>query len=376
MTQPLAAAEVPEQPPLMRTPRSVDVDITAQCNQHCYYCGFFDNAEVPYQDLPTDEWLQFFAEMGRCGVMNVGLSGGEPFIRRDLPALIQGIVANRMRFNVLSNGTLIDDDIAAFIASTGRCDFVQVSVDGSSAETHEAFRGKGTFAGALRGIRTLQRHGVPVKGRVTIHRQNVHDLAAVAHLLLDELRLPAVSTNAARYLGSCRQNAAQVLLTTAERQLAMETLLRLADKYNGRLTGMAGPLSDARQWRRMQEARAQEAAPFANGGRLTGCASPSRRIAVRSDGTMVPCTLLSHVELGRVNRDALNDVWRSSPALQRLRLRCTISLARFDFCAGCCYIPYCTGDCPGVAYSLTGEIDRPNPDACLRRFLEDGGSVC
>ena len=50
-------------------------------------------------------------------------------------------------------------------------------------------------------------------------------------------------------------------------------------------------------------------------------------------------------------------------------------LTDFDFCVECPYIPYCTGNCPGLAYALTGQVDHPSPDACLRCFLEDGGTI-
>ncbi len=366
-----------EQPPstVMRTPRNVDLEITSRCNLRCRYCYYYDNPAVEYRDLPTDEWLQFLDELGRCAVMNVTLQGGEPFIRKDLPLLLESIVRNRMRFSILSNGTLIDDEIAAFIASTGRCDYVQVSVDGSGPETHDACRGRGSFAGAIRGIRTLQRHGIPVAVRVTIHRHNVHDLENTARFLLEDLGLASFGTNSAGYLGSCRLNVDDVLLTTEERQLAMETLLRLSEKYEGRISAQAGPLAEARHWRRMVEARAQGAPPFSNGGRLTACGGPNSKIAVRADGMIIPCTMLAHMELGRINRDTLAEVWQHSPALNRFRQRHTIPLTEFDFCADCPYSPYCTGNCPGLAYTLTGEVDHPSPDACLRRFLEDGGTL-
>ena len=212
---------------IMRTPRNVDIEITSRCNLRCRYCYFFDNPAVEYHDLPTDEWLKFFDELGRCTVMNVCLAGGEPFILKDLPVLLDGIVRNRMRFSILSNGGLINDKIASYIANTGRCDSVQVSVDGSCPETHDACRGKGSFEGAIRGIRILQRNEVPVSVRVTIHRQNVNDLENIAEFLLKDLGLNGFSTNAAGYLGSCRQNADEVLLTAQERQVAMESLLRL-----------------------------------------------------------------------------------------------------------------------------------------------------
>ena len=360
---------------IMRTPRNVDVEITSRCNLRCRYCYFFDNPAVEYHDLPTDEWLKFFDELGRCAVMNVCLAGGEPFILKDLPVLLNGIVRNRMRFSILSNGGLINDKIASYIAKTGRCDSVQVSVDGSCPETHDACRGKGSFEEAIRGIRILKHHDIPVSVRVTIHNYNVNDLENITHLLLDDLGLPGFSTNAAGYLGSCQKSSRELLLTTLDREAAMGTLLRLSERYQGRISAMAGPLAEARRWRRMEEACSERAPQFPDGGYLTGCGCPSNRIAVRTDGTIIPCCMLAHIELGRINRDSFLEVWQLSPDLNRLRLRHTISLNNFDFCAGCPYIPYCTGNCPGLAFTLSEQVNHPSPDACLRQYLEDGGKL-
>ncbi len=362
-------------PRVMRTPRTIDIELTARCNLRCRYCYFFNNPAVEYRDLSTEEWLQFFDELGSLGVMTLCLAGGEPFIREDLPTLLDGIVRNRMRYSLLSNGKLITDEIAAFIAQTRRCDYVQISLDGSHAETHDACRGRGSFDGAVNGIRTLQRHGVKVAVRATIHRHNVTDLEATAHFLLDELGLSGFGTNSAGYLGNCRLNADEVMLTTAERQLAIETLLRLEAQYPGRIQAAAGPLAEGRMWGRMETARLEEAPAFSNGGRLTACGCPTNKIAIRADGAIVPCNMLAHIELGRVNRDSLAEVWLQAPALNALRQRHNIPLSDFDFCAGCGYQPYCTGNCPGLAYTLTGQVDHPSPDACLRRFLADGGKI-
>ena len=358
----------------MRAPRSLTLEITARCNLHCRYCYFFNNPALVYRDLPTQEWLTFFDELGKLGVMNVTLAGGEPFMREDLTALLEGLVRNRMRFSFLSNGALIDDTIAAFIARSGRCEYVQVSVDGSCTEIHDSCRGQGSFEGAIRGIRTLQRHGIYVAVRVTIHRHNVHDLENIAHFLLDELGLPDFGTNAAGYMGTCQVNADDLLLTIEERQEAMATLLRLTAKYGGRISATAGPLADGHMWRRMEEARAQNAPAFHNGGRLTACGCPSNKISVRADGVIVPCSMLAHIELGRINCDSLAEIWQNSPALNQLRNRYMIPLDGFEFCADCPYIPYCTGNCPGLAYALTGKVDHPSPDACLRSFLAGGGA--
>jgi radical SAM protein with 4Fe4S-binding SPASM domain len=84
---------------------------------------------------------------------------------------------------------------------------------------------------------------------------------------------------------------------------------------------------------------------------------------------------MSHLELGRINRDNLQEVWQENPELKRLRERHKIPLEEFDFCQGCKYINYCTGNCPALAYTILGKEDHPSPDACLKRFLEAGGRL-
>jgi SynChlorMet cassette radical SAM/SPASM protein ScmE len=360
---------------VMNTPRSVDLGITNQCNLRCTYCSHFTSAGDVGRDLPTEEWLKFFEELGRCAVMDVTLQGAEPFCREDLSELIHGIVHNRMRFTILTNGTLLTEEMASFLSSTGRCDDVQVSIDGSTSETHDACRGEGNFLRAMRGIEILREHSVPVSVRVTIHRHNVHDLDNIAELLLEEIGLPSFSTNSASFMGLCRMNAEDVQLTTEERSIVMDTILSLDKKYNGRIYANAGPLAEAKTWCEMEKARREGIEALPRCGYLTGCSGPQSKIAVRADGAIVPCIQMSHIELGRINRDDLTKVWQNHPELKRLRDRSSIPLSDFEFCEGCEYINYCTGNCPALAYTIMGEEDHPSPDACLRKFLEEGGKL-
>ncbi len=360
---------------VMRTPKSVDLEITGKCNLRCAYCSHFESGGDVPDDLPLEEWIAFIEELGRCAVMDVCLQGGEPFMRDGLKELIDAIVRNRMRFSILSNGTLITDDIAAYIASTGRCNSVQVSIDGSSAEIHDTMRGKGNFARAVEGLKTLQRHGIPATVRVTIHRKNVYDLDAVAALLLDEFELPSFSTNSASHLGLCRRNRDMVQLTPEERTVAMESLLRLVAKHNGRIGAQAGPLAEARSWREMEHARAEGRENISGRGYLVSCGGPMSKMGVLADGTMVACTQLPDMKLGRINRDDLADVWQNHPELNRFRQRREIPLTEFEFCAGCEYIPYCAGGCPALAQTLHSDAYHPSADACLKRFLEAGGRL-
>jgi len=359
----------------MRTPKSADLAITNKCNLRCKYCSYFTGPGDIGKDLPTEEWIRFFEELGRCAVLYITFQGGEPFYREDLKELLEGIVKNRMRFDILSNGTLITDEMAAFLASTGRCDGIQVSIDGSIPMTHDVFRGEGNFLKAIRGIERLKKYDLPVSVRVTIHRRNVGDLDGIARLLLEDIGLGGFSTNSASHMGLCRQNAEMVQLTTQERSLAMEALLRLNKKYGNRISAAAGPLAEASGWLEMEQARREGKDGLSGGGCLSGCGGPMQTIAVRADGVMVPCIQMSHMNLGRINEDDLKEIWQNHPELNRLRDRHNIPLSDFEYCRGCDYIDYCTGNCPALAYMILGNVTHPSPDACLKRFLEKGGRL-
>ena len=175
-------------------------------------------------------------------------------------------------------------------------------------------------------------------------------------------------------MGLCRKNADKIQLDIKDRVMAMETLLRLNKIYKGRISANAGPLAEAKMWIMMERSR-RESKKLEGRGCLVGCGGVLNKMAVRADGVMVPCSQLSHIELGRVNRDSLKDVWQNHAELMKLRGRRNIPLREFEFCGDCYYIDYCTGNCPALSYTITGEVYHPSPDACLKRFLDSGGRL-
>ncbi len=360
---------------LMRTPKTLDLEITNRCNLRCLYCYHFSSAGEVDADLPRSEWIQFFEELNRDAVMDVCLAGGEPFLRSDLKELVEAVVANRLRYSILTNGTLITDRMASYIAGTGRCNSVQVSIDGASPEVHDSCRGEGNFIKAVEGARRLIDHGIHTTVRVTIHKNNVADLDNIARLLLEDLKLPGFSTNSANHMGLCRKNAEIVQLGVDDRIRAMENLVRLNVKYSNRISANAGPLAEARHWTEMEAARSQGKPRLPGCGFLNSCNGSMTKLAVRADGVIVPCNQISHVELGRINRDSLTEIWHHHPELKRLRERHQIPLDSFEFCRGCAYIPYCRGGCPATAYTFMGTDESPSPDSCLRQFLTAGGRL-
>lgn len=360
---------------LMMTPRSVDLAITTRCNLRCVYCSHFDSPGEVERDLPAEEWLKFFEELTAAAVMDVTLSGGEALIRKDFKELVNGIVKNRMRFSLLSNGTLINNDIAEFLASTGRCGSVQISIDGPDSKIHDLNCGKGSFEAALRGLKCLMKHGINCTVRLTISRNNIDHLEEAAELLLEEVGLRSFSTNSVCPFGMGQTNSDMVTLCPQEYARAMTAHHNIIKKYGNRVNSSAGPLSSYKHWTEMEKARRENAPGKPGYGYLTSCNGVFSKLAVRADGVIVPCGLIPHIELGRINRDSLVDIWQKHPELKNLRERQQTPLADFEYCGTCDYVNYCRGGCPANAYNLSGDVNKPVPsgDSCYRRFLEEGG---
>ena len=305
--------------------------------------------------------------------MDVTLAGGEPFIYKDIKKIVEGIVENKMRFSFLTNGTLIDEEMANFIAATKRCNFVQVSIDGNSSSIHNLSRGN--FEEAVRGIKNLQKYGIYVTSRVTINRYNVRHLNEIAEFLLEELKIPVISTNSAGYIGLCTQNSEKIQMNIEERGIAMQSMVDLIKKYKGRIVSTAGTLTDAKMWTEMINSEKNSDEGYSYGGSLTACGCVWSKIAVRADGNMVPCNQISSIELGEINKDRLSDVWKKNIDLNRMRDRKNIKLSNFESCINCKYIKYCTGNCPSVAYTMNGDVYSPNMESCLKNYLENGGKM-
>jgi SynChlorMet cassette radical SAM/SPASM protein ScmE len=351
----------------MPAPESVDIAITGRCNLHCKYC-FYADEMAALSDLPTERWLAFFEELGRLAVQRVCLTGGEVFTRPDLFDLIDGVVASRMRYSLLSNGTLITEQALAQFERgkrRRRLDSIQVSIDGSCAAIHDKSR-PASFERALRGLRLLVEAGFPATVRVTINRHNVDDLEAIARLLLEDVGLPGFGTNEAFPCGIMERQAEGIMLAPAQRLRTMRTLTELAARYEGRIGAQAGPLALAREFKKVDEALAAGESSSPGRGTLCGCGGVFNKIAVLHDGTLVPCHVLAALRLGTAGVDDLRRVWREHPLLNAVRQRRTIPLQSLDTCRDCAYHGFCTGGCPGGAVFLTGELNARNPLDCYR----------
>ena len=358
---------------IMTAPSLVDISLTGKCNLKCRYCFYNDSMEKA-SDLTTEKWFAFFEELGAIGVHKLCLSGGEPFIRKDFFELIDSIIENKMRYNILTNGTLIDKwTIAEFKKGKRllRLDSIQVSIDGSNAEIHDQSRPPKSFDKALSAVKLLKEQDFPVTVRVTINRHNVDDLENIAELLIDDLGLYSFSSNEADYQGSARCQGQDIILTIEERKRAMNSLVAINKKYGRRIESQAGPLTRFKMMTDINERIARGEKNMIGRGTLCSCGGVFNKMAVLHDGTFVPCNMLPDLVMGRIGETSLEEAWQTNSNINLVRERRKIPLSELEECRDCIYSGFCTGGCPGTVMAKTGKLNSTDPVYCYRRYLAE-----
>ena len=139
------------------------------CNLSCANCYIESsprNDSLAY--LSADEVAGFLREVEADGwpVDEVGFTGGEPFLNRALPAMLEDALGHGRRALVLTNAMQpMRHHEAALLALRDRHGdrlTLRVSLDHHTPAVHEAERGPGSWDKALDGLRWLASHGVRV----------------------------------------------------------------------------------------------------------------------------------------------------------------------------------------------------------------------
>lgn len=160
---PLEEATVPHVS--FREFRSVWFQITGTlCNLSCRHCFNASGPKEPWlASLDSGLVRRYLAEADTLGVREIYFTGGEPFLHRELLALLRDALAVAPT-TVLTNGTLIDDAIAdrlvALAAASAYSLEIRISVDAATAAENDAVRGHGSFARAIAAARRLAVRGL------------------------------------------------------------------------------------------------------------------------------------------------------------------------------------------------------------------------
>ena len=155
----VAPSEVPERP------IGAKLELTYYCNLRCSFC-YTDSPRRTLEgslEMQDEDWRRVVEQTIELGVIEAVVTGGEPLLRRDLALdLVEQLTAAGVMTTLNTNGWFVDEAMADRLASSGAR--VHVSVDGVSAELHDASRGvRGSWRRAVDAIDMLVSRGVQVQ---------------------------------------------------------------------------------------------------------------------------------------------------------------------------------------------------------------------
>jgi MoaA/NifB/PqqE/SkfB family radical SAM enzyme len=159
-------------------------EITSQCNYLCKYCIFASNANKDYNELSLEECKHVIDELEKNKFYTLKITGGEPFLRKDLLDIITYAKEKKMHVDVSTNASLINDSIAASLKKTN-IDMIHVSLDGHNIITQEYIRGENTFNRTIKGIKKLKANGLYVRIGTVLYKNNENNIEDIIKFVIE-----------------------------------------------------------------------------------------------------------------------------------------------------------------------------------------------
>ncbi len=317
-------------------------EITYACNLQCVHCLSSSGKRRP-DELTTAEAKRLIDEWAEMKVFYINVGGGEPMSRKDFRELMDYALTRGIGVKFSTNGTLIDDDAAAWIASRDYLD-VQISIDGATADTSDPIRGEGSYGRARQAMERLAKHRFPFKINTTVTRHNypqIDELYALSQRYGAELRLT-------RLRPTGRGGAVwQDLRPTHEQNRGLyEWLLTHRDVLTGdsffHLSAYGQPMDGLN---------------LCGAGRIVCCVDPVGEVYA------CPFMLAPEFSGGNVRQPGgFAGIWRHSPLFAHLR-----EWQVGGSCQSCNAYDLCHGGCMAVKHFTQQSLDAPDPDCVFQQ---------
>jgi MoaA/NifB/PqqE/SkfB family radical SAM enzyme len=146
-------------PKYWKAPCMIMWDITHKCNLCCVHCYNYAKDPMEYE-LNADELFTLAEEIAELKIFNVCLTGGEPLLRKEYFDIARYLAEKKILVGTVTNGMLVTETVAKKMVESGFY-VAQISIDGGTAEHHDAIRGvRGSFDRAVQAINYLKAAGL------------------------------------------------------------------------------------------------------------------------------------------------------------------------------------------------------------------------
>ncbi|MFC1579490.1 radical SAM protein [Thermodesulfobacteriota bacterium] len=359
--------------------RGLHWSVTGLCNLNCRHC-YMESPSRRYGELPFKDMIGLIKQFQRANVHEVSLTGGEPFLRKDLLDIVEVLAQKRIWVReICTNGLLVKEDDLERIKRAGLSPGFQISFDGVG--THEYMRGQeGIEEAAIEGIRRVRSAGFPVAIVTSIDRVSKACLFDTYNLL-KELDIHSWRIASPQAIGNWRGSATG--MSFEKEAEAYEPLLhrwledgRLFAIQLGRFfhgTGKGEPSSKERPMIRHTPENLD-------------CRPCREKPYLLPNGTLLPCPAYTDTTLQdrmpNILRDGLSKVLSKSILRTIADMKKGDLLAKNKECISCDIFEDCGMGCRASAVLETGDLMAKDPIACgfwkkgyVKRFAELASAV-
>ena len=313
----------------VHAPYKADVALTYGCNNACPHCyNELNRFDMP--SLSLADWFRVLDKLAEIGVPHLILTGGEPTLHPDLPAIIRHADALGLIVGMNTNGRRLSHAPTMAALAEAGLNHVQITLETHEAAIHDAMVGApGAFAQTVRGIENALASGVHTITNSTLTRRNYQDAVGIVEFLHD-LGLRTFAMNGMIYAGGGfddpdaipAEDMAATLVAVRERAeaLDMRFLWYTVTDYC-RLSPLELSLAPKR------------------------CNAAEYSICIEPNGDVLPCQSY-YVAGGNILDDPWETIWNSPLFLSfRNREADPLSAGLPEVCWDCPDLEMCGGGC-------------------------------
>ena len=334
--------------------------ISDRCNLRCIHC-YQENKEyieLEYEKLINilEQYKDFLRYKNMKGHIN--LTGGEPLCNKNFYKLLEYMHNDKdlYTFAILTNGTLITDEIASKIAKYEPL-YVQISLDGSK-KVHEEIRGKGTFEKTLNSIKHLKRYGIYTSISFTAHRKNFKEFSKVVSAG-KKVKVSRVWTDRFIPIGGAKELQDLCLnedetkeffkIVSAEKMKADEKIEKYIKYHKCEKIEALKKNTEVSMLRALQFLECDSD--------IYSCSAGVSLITIMENGDLVPCRRMPIVIGNVLEKDKnITNLYEKSEIIQEL-LKKDIP----EECLECENSRLCRGGLKCLGYAFTGKLNSKDP---------------
>lgn len=332
-------ANAPVKDEQMNIPYSIFFEVTNACNSNCLHCRTHIGEFLP-NEMSTRELMDILRQLSNMGVPFVTFTGGEPLLREDILAIMEYSGNLGLKALLATNGLLLTSKMIDQLVAIPNFS-IQISIDGSSPQVHDSFRGlKGSFERSLQAIKMCRKREMDISISMTLTKYNFKEVSEVINLGR-QLKVPTIKLR--RFVANGRgfENLSLLDLSSEEMRNLVDFYLQKKKILQDELVLILEQAPFAiLSWKErihlLQKAKKRICG---------GCSAGNAICVIDPVGNVRPCPSLA-VNVGNVRDADLSTVWESSEILKRLRDRNNLK----GRCGICSYKNIC-GGCRAEAYS-------------------------